>query len=272
MSLTIRSAPFGREPSGTFNFSYEAPAHVIYFEDSPRRVRAELGGRAVADSRRMKLLHETGHLPVYYFPLDDVRMDLLEPSSSDYHCPFKGDARLWTVRAGEEVAEDAGWSYPDPLPGAPPLQEYIAFEWDALDRWLEEDEEILGHPRDPYTRIDVRETSRHLRVTLDGEVLAESRDPKLLFETSLPPRIYVARADLRTDRLERSHTESYCPYKGRASWWSTRVDDELVADIGWSYADPFAEAVKVRDHVSFLHERLEVELDGEPVEHLPHGR
>lgn len=272
MALTIRNAPFGREPGGAFNFSYESPAHVIYFEDSPRRVRAELGGRVVADSRRMKLLHETGHLPVYYFPRDDVDMDLLEQSASDYHCPFKGDARLWTVRAGEELAADAGWSYPDPLPGAPQLRDYIAFDWDAMDRWLEEDEEIFGHPRDPYTRVDVRETSRNLRVTLDGEVLAESRRPKLLFETSLPPRLYVPRADLRTDRLVRSHTESYCPYKGRAAWWSTRVGDELVADVGWSYADPFPEASKIRDHVSFLHERLEIEFDGERVEQLPHRR
>src|SRR5579872_4802130 len=84
-----------------------APAqHRIFFEDSPRRVRAVLGNVAVADSKRVKLLRETGHLPVYYFPMGDVRMDLMEPTAKTTHCPYKGDASYWTVRVGERVAEN----------------------------------------------------------------------------------------------------------------------------------------------------------------------
>lgn len=272
MTLTIGTAPFGRSPAGSFNFTYEAPEHVLYFEDSPRRVRVELEGRTVADSRRARLLHETGHLPVYYFPCEHVDAACLEPTGHSKHCPFKGDAAHWSVRVGDRVAENAVWGYPDPLEGAPPLAGYLAFHWAAMDRWLEEDEEVEGHPRDPYTRIDVRESSRHVRVSLDGEPIAESRRPKLLFETSLPTRIYLPRPDVRTELLERSRSTTYCPYKGHASYWSLRSDAGPLADVAWSYGDPFPEAAKVRDHLSFLHERLEVELDGEPLEHRPHRR
>jgi uncharacterized protein (DUF427 family) len=272
MTLTIGSAPFGRSPGGRFNFTYDAPAHVLYFENSPRRVRAELEGRTVADSRRVKLLHETGHLPVYYIPREHVDERTLEPTDHVTHCPFKGYASHWSVRVGDRVAENAVWGYPEPIEGAPPLTGHVAFYWDSMDRWLEEDEEILGHPRDPYTRIDVRESSRHVRVWLDGEPIAESWRPKLLFETSLPERIYLPRPDVRTDLLERSRTATYCPYKGHASYWSLRGGGEAVPDLAWSYGDPFPEAIKVRDHLSFLHERLQVEVDGEPLERQSHRR
>lgn len=272
MTLTLGSAPFGRSPGGTFNFRYEAPAHVLYFEDSPKRIRVELEGRAVADTRRAKLLHETGHLPVYYIPRDDVATDLLERSEHATHCPFKGDATHWSIRADGRLSENALWEYPQPLEGAPPLAGYMAFYWDRVDRWLEEDEEIHGHPRDPYTRIDVRESSRHVRVSLRGELLAETERPKLLFETSLPVRIYVPRPDVRTEFLERSPAASYCPYKGHASYWSAIVGDERSDDVAWSYGEPFPEAARVRDHLSFLHEDLEVLVDGEPLEYLPHRR
>jgi uncharacterized protein (DUF427 family) len=272
MTLTIGSAPFGRRPGGSFNFTYSAPEHVLYFEESPRRVRVELEGRTVADSRRPRLMHETGHLPVYYFPTDDVDERALEPTDHVTHCPFKGYASHWSVRTGDRVAENAVWGYPDPIEGAPPLAGYLAFHWGAMDRWLEEDEEIHGHPRDPYTRIDVRESSRHVRVSLDGQVVAESRRPKLLFETSLVTRIYLPRPDVRTELLTRSGTATYCPYKGHASYWSFRDGDSDLDDVAWSYGEPFEEASKVRDHLSFLHERLLVEMDGEPLEHQAHRR
>jgi uncharacterized protein (DUF427 family) len=272
MTLTIGTGPFGRKPGGSFNFSYEAPKHVLYLEGSPRRVRAELAGRTVVDSRRAMLLHETGHLPVYYFPEEDVDGACLERTDHSTHCPFKGNASYWSVRLGDRVAENAIWGYPHPLEGAPPLAGLLAFYWGAMDRWLEEDEEVQGHPRDPYTRVDVRESSRHVLVSLDGESIAASTRPKLLFETSLPTRIYLPRPDVRRDLLERSRTATYCPYKGHASYWSLRVGELLVDDLAWSYGEPFAEAEKVRDHLSFLHEELDVVVDGEPLEHQPHRR
>lgn len=126
MTLTIGTGPFGPQTAGTFNFTRAGPAHVLYFEDSPRRVRAELNGETVADSQRVRLLHETGLLPVYYFPRDDVRMEFLVPSDHTTHCPFKGDASYFSVKVGDRVAENAVWYYPEPIESCPPIAGYVA--------------------------------------------------------------------------------------------------------------------------------------------------
>src|SRR5919202_438615 len=102
MSLTIGTGPFGDRGEKSFNFQVQAPrGHVLYFEDTPRRVRVMLGGEAIADSKRAKLLHESGHLPVYYFPKEDIRMYLLQESEYTTSCPFKGEASYWSVRVGD---------------------------------------------------------------------------------------------------------------------------------------------------------------------------
>lgn len=264
MTLTIGTGPFSSQPGGVFNFRIERPAHALYFEDYPRRVRAVFDGRAVADSRRVELLHETGLLPVYYFPRDDVRLDLLEPSDRTTHCPFKGDASYWSLRAGDRVAENVAWAYPDPIEGAPPLAGYLAFYWDAMDAWFEEDEEVLVHPPDPYHRIDVRDSSRHVKVSLGGDVLAETDRPKLLFETGLPTRYYIPEADVRTGLLTPTETTTRCPYKGLASYWSVKAEDQTGQDLVWSYPAPLPEAAKVAGHLCFWNERIDLEVDGEP--------
>ena len=133
MTLTIGTGPFG-EQGGTFNFDRGVlRRHTLYFEDSPRRVRVMFGGETVADSKRAKLMHETGHLPVYYFPSEDVRMELLEESDHATHCPFKGDASYWSVKVGDRVAENAAWGYPEPIGSAPPLAGYVAFYWNKME-------------------------------------------------------------------------------------------------------------------------------------------
>lgn len=216
MTLTRGSGPFSGHPGGAFNFRIDAPKHILYFEDSARRVRVCLGGETIADTRASKLMHETGHLPVIYFPQEDVRTDLLEPTAHSTHCPFKGDASYWTIRAGDREAQNAVWGYPDPPEGAPPIAGYLAFRFDAMDAWIEEDEPILGHPRDPYHRVDVRQGSDHVRVLAGGEILADTARPKLLFETGLPTRWYIPSQDVRTGLLIESDTTTVCPYKGRA--------------------------------------------------------
>src|SRR5919108_6453003 len=138
MSLTNGTGPFGQTPAGAFNFEVPRKKGVIYFEDFPRRMRALFAGETIVDSRHAKLLHEQNHLPVLYFPEDEVRMDLLEPTDHSTHCPFKGDAAYWSVRVGDEVAENAVWSYPAPFDDAPPLTGYFALYWGKMDEWLEE--------------------------------------------------------------------------------------------------------------------------------------
>src|SRR5438067_10892901 len=162
MGLMTGTGPFGREPAGTFNFEPPPPGSTLYLEPTPKRIRVVVGGETVADSRRTMLLHESGLQPIYYFPPQDVRMDLFEPSTKHTRCPKKGEASYHTIRAGDRVVKDGAWYYPSPIPEAPPINDLIAFYWDKVDRWLEEDEEVFGHARDPYHRIDLRRTDRHI--------------------------------------------------------------------------------------------------------------
>jgi uncharacterized protein (DUF427 family) len=264
MTLTIGTGPFGEQSSGTFNFDTGMlQPHTLYFEDSPRRVRVVFNGETIADSRRVKLLHETGHLPVYYFPMEDVSMDLLEESAHTTHCPFKGDASYWSVRVGDEVSENAVWSYPEPIETAPPIDGYLAFYWRMMDHWYEEDEEVFVHPRDPYHRVDVLESSRRVKVRVNGEVVAETDRPKVLFETGLPPRYYIPPEDVREDVLLGSEKTTRCPYKGIAAYWSVEAGGGRVDDLVWYYPDPIPEAAKIEGHLAFFNEKVDLEVDGE---------
>ena len=245
MTLTIGTAPFGlAEPDGGSTSATNAPPrHVLYFEGSPPAASgSKLAGRVVADSRnKPSCSHETGHLPVYYFPVEDVGpRRCLEPSDPLEPLPVQG-RRLLLVGAGGQtrVVENAVWGYPDPIDSGsadrPSPRVPLGERWTA---GFEEDDEIHGHPpATPTTRVDVRESSRHVRVSLDGQQLAETIRPKLLFETSLPTRVYVPREDVRSELLEESTTATYCPYKGHASYWSSRAGDGHVEDVAWSYSE-----------------------------------
>src|SRR6266849_2102853 len=149
------------------------------WEDSRRRVRVAFAGITVADSTHVMLLHEFGRLPVFYFPLEDVRMEVMEATDRRSHSPLKGEASYWTIRVGDRVAEDAAWSYPSPLPDGPPIKGYLALYWHLMDAWYEEDEQVFAHARDPYKRVDILPSSRHVRVVLAGVTIADSRRPRL---------------------------------------------------------------------------------------------
>jgi uncharacterized protein (DUF427 family) len=265
MSLSLGTGPLAGEPGGAFNFDLShAPAHRIFFTDYPRRLRAVIGERVVLDTTRAKLLYETGILPVPYVPLEDFDRTLLEPTEHSTHCPFKGDASYWTVRAGDRVEENAVWAYEDPLPDAPWLRGYGALYWKKADGWFVEEEPVFSHLRDPFHRVDVHESSRPVTVTVGGRVIARSARPKLLFETGLPMRVYVPRADVVAGVLAPAEKRTTCPYKGEATYWS--VDG--VAEAAWSYETPLPEATKAQGHVSFDGDGIEVEL-GEPRAQLP---
>jgi uncharacterized protein (DUF427 family) len=263
MALTVGTGPFGQHPGGSFNREMPSYKGLIYFEASPRRIRAIFGGESVVDSRHAKLLHEHGHLPIYYFPEDEVRTDLLEPTEHHTTCPWKGEASYWSVRVGDRVAENAVWGYPDPIEGAPPLAGYRAFYWNSMDEWLEEDEPGIVHARDPYHRVDVLDSSRHVKVSLNGELLAESERTRVIFETGLPPRWYFRPEDVRTELLVGSDKQTGCAYKGFASYWSVRAGGELEEDLVWTYREPRPGAERIKDRLAFFNERVDIELDGE---------
>ncbi|HEY5189240.1 MAG TPA: DUF427 domain-containing protein [Solirubrobacteraceae bacterium] len=263
MGLMTGNGPLGREPAGHFNFAAPEPGSALYLEPTPKRIRVEVGGVVVTDSRRALILHESGHQPVYYFPPADVRSELLSPSDRRTRCPKKGEASYYTIDAGGETVDAGAWSYLDPLPGTPPIKGLVAFYFNRMGRWLEEGEEIFGHPRDPYHRIDVRATDRHIRISLDGEALAETTRAVGLFESNLPARWYLPPADVSAT-LEPSETVTHCPYKGAAAYYSIRRGDgELGTDLVWYYAEPLDEAAGVAGLVCFFNERVDIELDGE---------
>jgi len=240
-----------------------SPDHPVWTEPNPRRVRVFLEGVAVADSDRALLLLEARHLPVYYFPPEDVRTDLLEPTDKSTHCPHKGEASYWSVTVGDRVARNAVWSYQDPLPGRADIKGRMAFYWHRMDAWFEEDDEVFVHPRDPYHRVDVLSSSRHVRVAVAGETVAETRRPRLLFETGLPTRYYIPKADVRLDLLVPTDRQTQCPYKGKARYWSAGTGAQVERDIAWSYPFPIPECPKIESLVAFYNERADIWVDGE---------
>jgi uncharacterized protein (DUF427 family) len=253
MSLTFPGAPLAAEPPATTNYAIDGPKHRLFLHPFPRRVRAQLAGATVLDSTRGALLHESQILPRLYVPLEDVRADLLERTDHATHCPFKGDASYWSVRVGDRVAENAVWTYEDPLPEAAWLRGLVSVYPERMDAWFDEDEEIRGHLRDPYHRVDARHSSRRIEVRADGEVVARTERPVVVFETGNALRFYLPREDVDA-ALVASATTTACPYKGVASYWS--LGD--VEDAAWSYEEPLEAMTKAQGFVSFDAAKVDV--------------
>jgi uncharacterized protein (DUF427 family) len=262
MSLTLGAGPLGNKPAGIYNRESPAQDGLLYLEPSPRRIRGQAGTEFVVDSRHAHLLYEHGRLPIYMFPRDEVHTELLEPSEHRTESANKGSARWWDLRLGEQLVESAAWEYPAAPSNAPPLRGLIAFRWDALDSWYEEEEPAIVHARDPYHRVDALETSRRVRISLDGELLAETDRGTVIFETSLPPRWYIPPEDVRAELIP-SSKRTGCAYKGFASYFSVRLGDRLEEDLAWTYEEPRREVAPVAGMLSFFNERVDIELDGE---------
>jgi uncharacterized protein (DUF427 family) len=265
MSLTLATGPLSREPAAS-NYRIEGPENRLLFEDFPRRVRAVLADTTVLDSRDGKLLHETGYLPQLYVPRHDLRADLLEATDHATNCPFKGDASYWSVRVGDRLAENAVWAYERPLPEASWLADHMAVYWDRMDAWLDEEEPVAGHLRDPYHRVDACASSRHVRVAVDGQVVADTSRPVLLSETGEPNRYFVPRADVDEALLEHSETRTVCPYIGDASHWSVRVGDRTLEDVARAYEAPAGDALGIAGCLWFAGDEVEVWVDGQRME------
>jgi uncharacterized protein (DUF427 family) len=232
----------------------------IRIEEGRKRVRAYLDGQLVADTARPVLVWEWPYYPAYYFPAADVRAELV-PAGETEHSPSRGDAEVLHVRTAAGTAERAALRYPDsPLPA---LRDLVRLDWDAMSEWLEEDEPVYVHPRDPYKRVDILASSRHVRVELDGVTVADSRQPRILFETGLPPRYYLPLADVRMDLLRPSAATSRCPYKGTASYWSVDTGTAVHEDVVWIYRTPLPESQKIAGLACFYNEKVDVFIDGE---------
>jgi uncharacterized protein (DUF427 family) len=239
-------------------------AAVNRMEAVPRRVRAMLGGHVVLDTTRAVYLWEWPYYPQFYIPVEDVDPAVLVDEQHTQTLS-RGTARRVGLRAGDQERSHAGRVYTeDSLPG---LAGLARFEWDALDAWFEEDEQVYVHPRNPYVRVDALRSTRHVRIELEGVPLAESHSPVLLFETGLPTRYYLNRSEVDFPRLVPSDTQTACPYKGRTSgYWSVRAGDTLHEDLLWTYDFPAPAVAPIAGLVSFYNEKLDIIVDGVPLD------
>jgi uncharacterized protein (DUF427 family) len=239
---------------------HEDARGAVRVEHGAKRVRAYLAGRLIADTTRPFLVWEVPYYPAYYLPLTDVAAELV-PTGKTEHSPSRGEAEIFDVRVDGATAVAAARRYPDsPLEK---LRALVRLDWGAMDEWLEEDEPVYTHPRDPYTRVDILASSRHVRVEVDGVTVADCARPRILFETGLPPRYYLPLSDIRMDLLRPSDSRTHCPYKGTASYWSVDTGHGLHSDIVWIYRAPLPESQKVAGLACFYNEKVDLYLDGE---------
>lgn len=231
MSLVAGSGPLSADRAG--RFVPPLSGDLVYIEPHPRRVQAILNGRTVIDTERALMVHRRGHPLGYAFRADDVA-DLSA----------------------------------DPLPEAPG---FVVVPWTAVDTWVEEGRTLVHYPPNPYHRVDCRPTTRRLRVELAGTTLVDTDDTVIVFETSLPPRLYVRPTLVRADVLRRSATTSYCNYKGRATYWSAAVGETVIDDVAWNYGEPLPESSPIAGMLSFDPARVRVtaELPGQPTVAYP---
>ena len=256
----------------------------LRFEPTAPRIRGILDGQVLLDSRHAVLVWEPGRVvPTYAVPVEDTTCLLIPPSSRPtaaepvrsvelpdvtMNVPVLDPTVPFGVRSGPGTVLEAR------MPGSaavaeafrsddPALHDYIVFGFDSVDSWLEEEEEVIGHPRDPYKRVDLRRSSQRVEVRLDGHTLARTDNPLLVFETMLPVRYYVT-ADAVQVPLVPSDTRSVCPYKGRAGYWTVDLPGCTYTDLAWTYTEPFPETAALEGLVCFFDERADLVLDGVP--------
>ena len=240
------------------------PAAIVpvdHIEPVPRRIRAMLGGWTVFDTTRALYVWEWPNYPQYYIPLGDVSPDVLvdEQHAQRLH---RGTARLHGLQVGEIARPSSARLYTEDA--AAGLAGTIRFDWDALDAWFEEDEQVFVHPRNPYTRVDALRSTRRVRVELDGALLAESASPVMVFETGLPTRYYLNRSEVNFDHLVPSDTVTSCPYKGQTSgYWTVRVGDATYPDLAWAYDFPTRQLLPIAGLIAFYNEKVDVTLDSQ---------
>jgi uncharacterized protein (DUF427 family) len=220
VSLTSGRGPLSDDPAG--RFTAPMPEKVSYIEPFRRRVTAAKDGRTVVETERALLMHRPGQPPSLAFPVEDVD----------------------GVPAQDRTD----------IPG------FVTVPWDAVDAWFEEDEQMFGHPRNPYHRVDSLRSHRPLRVEADGVTLVDTTETMVVYETALEPRLYVHPEHVQA-QLTESATHTYCPYKGTATYWNAVVDGVVLADVAWSYEDPLPESAPLRRLVSFDDQKVSVVHD-----------
>jgi uncharacterized protein (DUF427 family) len=273
MGLSWQHGPLGANPVGHFLTPEPLPPRLLYVEPLRRRMRVHFGDDWIADSDDVLLLHEPGRYPVACFPIADVRQGVLVDENRVTRHRDLGDTAWFTVVGGDQEAAHAAWCYSGLPEHAGALRDRVAFAWRAMDAFYEEDERIVGHAADPYHRIDIRQTSRHLVVRDGDRVIAETTRPLALYESGFAARWYVPREDVDEGALALTDDRTFCPYKSLASYYD--IGERKGA--AWSYTEAWPEVARIGNHVSFEPDKIDVYLDGrklalEPGQTvIPHG-
>jgi uncharacterized protein (DUF427 family) len=264
MGLAWQQGPLAARSVGQFLTPVPLP-RLLFVEPLRRRMRVRLSEMWVADSQDVMLLHEPGRYPVAYFPRHDVLSGVLVEDGHVTDHSELGVVTWFSARTAERDVKRAAWEFTSLPEHAAALAGRVAFAWRSMDAFYEEDERIVGHAADFYHRIDIRSTSRHL-VVRDGErVIADTCAPLALYESGFAPRWYVARSDVDEAALQPIEAQTFCPYKGLASYYT--VGDRQRA--AWSYINAWIEVERVRNHVSFEPDKVDVSLDGVRLEPEP---
>lgn len=242
---------------------------ALRIEPTAKRIRARLGGDTVVDSSRAALVWEPRRVtPVYAVPRADI--DAVVVDAATRELDSAAHPPVWDPRVPFAVRLTPGHPVVVTAPGGATAEGFIADDQDLdgfviLDfagfDWLEDDERIVSHPHDPFSRIDVRDSGAEYSLTLDGELLARTTHARILYETALPPRLYWPRDDVLVP-LTPSTTRSSCAYKGAAEYYSATVAGRELADVAWSYPDPLVDGERVRGRIAFFEERLDLDVDG----------
>ncbi|EIW57440.1 DUF427-domain-containing protein [Trametes versicolor FP-101664 SS1] len=231
---------------------YSFPYALPHIEPSPRRVRVLFGGEYIVDTTDALLVWLKPNYPFYFFKTKDIPQKyLVDAFQSQKH-------HLYDIVVGNRRAEAAATLYHDDE-----LDGLIQIEFSVMDAWFEEDEQIYVHPKDPYKRVDVLQSSRHVRIEINGVEVANTTRPRLLFETSLPTRYYIPKPDCKLDLLVPSELTTQCPYKGTANYYNVQLPSgELVQDVVWWYRSPQPECGEIKGCAAFYDEKVDVYVDG----------
>lgn len=254
MSLGDRRGPLGADPYGMFPIRGE---QRVYLEASPKRVRLQVADTTVADSLRTQLLHQPGQPASRWFPRADVIEGALALRGDGAAHPLLGRARLFDLHVAGRVEPAFARDHPDVA-----LAGLIHFDGERADAIYEEGERVAAEPIDPFHRVDVRDASRHVRVSLAGVVLAESTSPRMVFETTARPRFYFTADEVRTDLLVPSGRSAVCQYKGDGEYFDARVAGHTVADLVWRYTRPRDDGRRIAGRYALHHERCDTVVDG----------
>ena len=241
----------------------------LRFEPVTKRVRASYAGSPLLDTVDALVVWEPRRVvPMYAVPRADVVATLTPcptPDPPPDLPPILGPVHFeWHFHEGESFTLDlqgrsfeaAGFVAADADLGGRVVVDYLPFDW------VEESAPMTGHPHDPFKRLDVLPSDRHVVVSVGGQVLADTRRAVAIYETHLPVRWYVPPEDVRADLLTDSDATSTCAYKGVATYFSLRDGDDETTDLAWTYVEPLHEAEQVRGHLCFYAERTDLSVDG----------